>query len=315
MRPVVPYLRRHDLEPHDDFLAALRVALPDVDVPTAAELADHDVADVRVAVVDGPDPADFARLPRLEWVQSTWAGVDALLGLLPDEVAIARLIDQHLGATMAEAVAAWVLYLHRDMPAYARQQRDRVWRELRPVRAADRRVGLLGLGEMGRPAAATLVALGFDVAAWTRRPREVDGVTVFHGDDGLDDLLARSDVIVDLLPLTDETTGLLDAARLARLPVGAGLVNFGRGATVDDHALLDALDAGHLGHAVLDVFTVEPLPPGHRYWTHPRVTVLPHISAPTTPDTAAVVVAANVRRFLDTGELPADGVVDRRVGY
>jgi glyoxylate/hydroxypyruvate reductase A len=311
----VPYLRRHDLEPHDAFLAALRAALPGVDVPSADELADHDLADVRVAVVDGPDPTDLARLPRLEWVQSTWAGVDALLGVLPDEVAIARLVDPELGATMAEAVAAWVLYLHRDMPAYARQQRDRVWRELRPVRAADRRVGLLGLGRMGRPAAAALVALGFDVAAWTRRPREVDDVTVFHGDTGLDDLLARSDIVVDLLPLTDETTGLLDATRLARLPVGAGLVNFGRGATVVDADLLTALDAGHLGHAVLDVFTVEPLPPDHRYWTHPRVTVLPHISAPTNPDTAAVVVAADLRRFLDSDELPADALVDRRVSY
>jgi glyoxylate/hydroxypyruvate reductase A len=315
MRPVVPYLRRRDLAPHDDLLARVRAALPGVDVPTADELADHDVADVRVAVVDGPDPADLALLSRLEWVQSTWAGVDAVLETLPEDVSVARLVDPQLGATMAEAVAAWVLYLHRDMPAYAAQQRDRVWRELPPVKASDRRVGLLGLGEMGRPAAATLVALGFDVAAWTRRPRTVDGITTFHGDAGLTELLERSDIVVDLLPLTPATTGLLDETRLARLPAGARLINFGRGATLVDDHLLAALDAGHLGHAVLDVFTVEPLPADHPYWTHESVTVLPHISAPTSFDTAAVVVSGNVRRYLDTGELPTDALVDRARGY
>ena len=137
MRPVVPYLRRRDLAPHDPLLTALRASLPGVDVPTADELRARPDGgdDVRVAIVDGPDPADLLLLPRLDWVQSTWAGVDTLLEALPDEVSIARLVDPQLGATMAEAVAAWVLYLHRDMPAYALQQRDRVWRELPPVRA------------------------------------------------------------------------------------------------------------------------------------------------------------------------------------
>ena len=216
---------------------------------------------------------------------------------------------------MAEAVLAWTLYLHRDMPRYAAQQRARDWREQPLVRTADRRVGVLGLGVLGRSAGQRLAANGFDVAGWSRTPRAVEGVETFAGDSGFDLLLERSDIVVNLLPDTPATRGLLDAAAFARLPEGASLINFGRGATVDDEALLAALDRGHVDHAVLDVFVTEPLPDEHPYWDAPRVTVLPHISGPTSPDTAAEIVLDNVERWLASGRLPTEALVDRTRGY
>ena len=129
------------------------------------------------------------------------------------------------------------------------------------------------------------------------------------------ELLGRSDIVVNLLPHTDDTAGLLGAAAFAAMPAGASFVNFGRGATVEEAALLAALDSGHLDHAVLDVFATEPLPDDHRFWVHERVTVLPHVSGPTSPDTAAVIAARNVRHYLDTGELPTGALIDRTRGY
>jgi glyoxylate/hydroxypyruvate reductase A len=248
-------------------------------------------------------------------VQSTWAGVEAILPAVPDGVAIARMVDPQLADTMAEAVLAWTLYLHRDMPRYARQQSATQWQEHPLVRPDARRIGIVGLGVLGQAAARSLVGQGFPVAGWSRTPKVVDRVTCFDGDGGLLALLERSDIVVNLLPHTNSTVGLLGAAEFAAMPQGAALINFGRGQTVDDRALLDALDRGHLTHAVLDVFDVEPLPTDHRFWSHDSVTVLPHISGPTSVDTAAVIAAENVRRFLATGELPAGALVDRTRGY
>ena len=173
----------------------------------------------------------------------------------------------------------------------------------------------MGLGLLGSRAATALGAHGFDVAGWARSPKDVAGVVSFDGEQGLERLLRRSDIVVNLLPHTDATVGVLDAAAFAAMPGGASLINFGRGSAVVDDALLAALDSGHLDHAVLDVFDSEPLPADHRYWAHESVTVLPHISGPTSVDTAAVIAADNVRRFLTTGDLPTDALGDRTRGY
>ncbi|MFN3258045.1 MAG: 2-hydroxyacid dehydrogenase [Ilumatobacter sp.] len=315
MLPLVAYVRRTDWPPHLELIERLRTALPDVELAVLADIAPQRLAEVRVAIVDGPTAEQLATMPALQLAHSTWAGVETVLPIVPAGVAVARMVDPQLADTMAEAVLAWTLYLHRDMPRYASQQRAATWVPRPLVRTSDRRVGIVGLGMLGTRAAERLVANGFTVAGWSRSPKAVSGVECFHGDDGLVALLERSDIIVDLLPQTSDTIGLLDGDAFTAMPAGASLINFGRGATVDDDALLAALDRRHLDHAVLDVFIVEPLPPEHRYWAHPHVTVLPHISGPTSPDTAAVIAAANVRRFLADGTLPADAIVDPSRGY
>lgn len=317
---IVPYLRRPDWPVNRPLLVELAAELArrgdeaPIDVRPFDELSPDERQRVRVAIVDGPSEEQLEALPNLEWLQSTWAGVEQLLAVVPEHVPIARMIDPQLGHTMSEAVLAWTLYLHRDMPRYARQQADHDWimHQLVPTRA--RRVGVLGLGALGALAASTLAQHGFDVAGWARSPKHIDGVECFSGTVGFDTLLQRSDIVVNLLPDTPSTRGLLDDAAFGRLPDGASVINFGRGHTIDDGALLRAL-ASRLEHAVLDVFVTEPLPDDHPYWDHPRVTVLPHISGPTSPDTAAIIAAGNIARWLRDDVQPADALVDRTRGY
>ena len=172
---------------------------------------------------------------------------------------------------------------------------------------------MLGTGALGGAVARQLAAVGFDVAGWSASGRPVEGVRVLGGAATLPEALARAEILVTLLPATPGTEGLLDAPALARMPKGAAVVNPGRGSLIDEAALIAALDSGHLGHAVLDVFRAEPLPPQHPFWRHPRVTVTPHIAADTRPGSAAKVVAANLRR-LAAGEAPLY-LVDRSRGY
>jgi glyoxylate/hydroxypyruvate reductase len=249
----------------------------------------------------------------LRWVQSLWAGVERLAPETPAHVAIVRMTDPQLAETMAEAVLAWTLFLHRDMPHYAACQRTHAWRPRRVVRAEDRTVGVLGLGNMGRLAAERLRDNGFAVLGWSGSRKTIAGVETLSGDGGFASVLQRSDIVVLLLPLTAATRGLIGREALRRFKTGASLINFARGAIVDDEALLARLDEGALTHAVLDVFAAEPLPAGSPFWSHERVTVLPHVSAPTTMSTASAIVADNLRRYFADGRLPAP--VDRNRGY
>jgi glyoxylate/hydroxypyruvate reductase A len=210
------------------------------------------------------------------------------------------MVDPAMGAAMAETALWAVLSLHRGFFAYAQQQRGAQWRELPQRPAGDVAVLVLGQGELGRAVSGRLRAQGYRVHGW-RRGESLDG------------LLGGSDVVVNLLPLTDETRGLIDARFLALLPRGAAIVNLARGAHVVDDDLLAALDRGTLGHAVLDVFNAEPLPAEHAYWRHPRVTVLPHVAALTDPRSAAQVVAGNLRALREGR--PIAHLVDRARGY
>ncbi|AWN50795.1 glyoxylate/hydroxypyruvate reductase A [Methylobacterium sp. 17Sr1-1] len=315
MSEPIAFLGNLDAEEEADFLAALAAAMPAETVRPFRTLSAEERAGIRIAIVANPDPAEVALLPNLAWIQSLWAGVERLVrDLKGNGVPIVRLIDPELARTMAEAVLAWTYYLQRDMPAYRRQQEAGTWRQRAYRPPAEVTVGFLGLGALGSAAAGRLTGAGFRVAAWSRSPKDLPpGVTGFSGPEGLTGLLAASDVAVCLLPLTEATRGLLDGERLAAMKPGAALINFGRGPIVATDALLAALDAGQLSHAVLDVFEVEPLPPGSPLWRHPGVTVLPHISGPTTPASAASVVSGNVRAYRDTGRIPA--AVDVARGY
>ncbi len=294
--------------------AALAAALPDEAIVPFRQLSEAQRREATVAIVANPAPADVAALPALRWVQSLWAGVERLVAELgPAAPPVVRLVDPAMARVMAEAVLAWTYYLQRDMPFYAASQRGRRW-EPRPYRKPEAvTVGLLGLGKLGLAAAARLREAGFPVVGWSRAAKADLGFPALSGEEGLLTVLARADILVCLVPLTAATRGLLDAGRLGAAKPGAALINFARGPLIATGDLLAALDAGHLSHAVLDVFDAEPLPPASPLWAHPGVTVLPHVSGPTDRGTAAAIVAANVRAFRDTGEPPRG--IDFELGY
>jgi glyoxylate/hydroxypyruvate reductase len=274
-----------------------------------------DPAAIDYAIVWRPPPGLLASLRNLKLILSLGAGVDHLFGdpQLPRGVPVVRLVDPYLSAAMSEFVALGVLRLHRHDLDYLAQQRALQWREQPQKNAAERPVGILGFGTIGQAAGRMLKALGFPVAGWSRSARTVPGFAIHAGPSGLDTLLAQSEILVCLLPLTPETEGILNAATFARLPRGAGLVNAGRGGHLVETDLIPALDAGQLSGAVLDVFRDEPLPPGHAFWRHPRILVTPHVAGVTNPLTAAPIMADAIRRF-ESG-LPLANVVDPARGY
>lgn len=312
--PPIPFASSLPAPDAQRWIDALQAAMPEERVVPLAALDAAARAACEVAIVANPRPEDLRALPNLQWVHSVWAGVERLLAALPaGDPKVVRLVDPQLAETMAEAVLAWTLYLHRDMPRYARNQAARQWQPLDYVRPQDRTVSLLGLGALGTAAANRLRQAGFTVCGWSRTRKALPGVACFAGDDELPAMLRRTDILVGLLPLTSQTRGLVDAQVLATLPREAAFINFARGALVDDAALKAALDTGHLAHAVLDVFATEPLPAEAWPWSHPRVTVLPHISGPTDRGTASAIVAANLRSWRTQGLLPP--TVDPQAGY
>jgi glyoxylate/hydroxypyruvate reductase len=305
MRPIVPFVHRLDDEQEALWLSALRAVGSDLDIVASHTLTWQQADAAEVAIVANPDPDALAPMPKLKWVHSLWAGVETLMPALEGSgLKVARLVDDILSETMAEAVLAWSLYLHRDMPRYHAQQVTKTWRQWPVVRAQDRMIGVLGLGHLGAVAASRLAANGFNVLGWSRSPKVMDDVTTFCGEDGLTDLLSQSDIVVALLPVTPETTDLLNAQRLSTMKKGASLINFARGAILDHKALVTSLDSGALSHAVLDVFRAEPLLSDSPLWTHPHITILPHISAPTNKQSAAAQVTGTIAAWYRDGTEP-----------
>ena len=300
-----------------DWWRALTDALPDDDWidPVVEGTQSARWREAEVAVVANPLPGRLAACTQLKLVQSLWAGVDKLMAdtTLPVDVPVARMVDPMMNRAMAETATWAVLSLHRRAFDYAAQQRQTQWRQLPQKRADEVAVLVLGLGEMGRTTAQQLAALGYRVSGWSARVRAVAGVAGSAGWAALPAALGAADIVINLLPLTDDTRGLFDRMRLAQMRAGASLVNLARGAHVVEKDLLAALNAGRLAHAVLDVFDTEPLPATHVFWFHPQVTVWPHAAAQTDLRSAAAVVAANVEA-VRRGE-PAAHRVDRSRGY
>lgn len=260
-------------------------------------------------------PADIAtQFPNLEVLFSSGAGVDQFnFGALPPTLPVVRMVEPGIVRGMVEYVTQAVLALHRDMPAYRRQQVAEQWQPLPVRQASERRVGVLGLGSLGQAVLEQLIGFGFDCAGWSRSRHAIDGVQCFAGQEDLPAFLARTDILICLLPLTDATRGMLSAELFAQLPQGAMLVHVGRGPQLVSDDLLAALDSGQLSEAMLDVTDPEPLPAGHPLWRHPRIQITPHIASMTQPLSAAAVVIDNLRR-LAAGE-PMVGLVDRTRGY
>ncbi len=275
-----------------------------------------DPATVNFIVVGGRSPGDLSIFPNLKAIQSTWAGVNHLLRSpgLPQGVPIARMVDRGLTASMAEFVVYQVLDEWRRGPELREAQRAARWVETLPRLAKDCRIGILGLGTLGTEIAHKLDALGFAVRGWSRSPKEAGRAIVsFAGQDNLPAFLGDLDILICLLPLTDETENILDAKLFAYLPDGAVLINVGRGAQLNEADLLAALDSGRVRRAVLDVFREEPLPETHIFWKHPGITLTPHVAAITRAGTGVNDIFENYRRAM--GGLPLINQVNIGKGY
>lgn len=264
-----------------------------------------DKADIEFALAWYAGEGAFIDYPNLKAICSLGQGVDHLLkdSQLPEQARILRIVDPWMGKAMAEWITLQVLRFHRSAPEYERLEAEKRWEELPHVDNPDRRVGILGLGALGAEAARTLLPFGFDIAGWSRSRKQVEGVESFAGAEELDAFLARTDILCCLLPLTPETTDIINLELLNKLPKGAYVINAGRGLQLVEEDLLTAIESGQIAGACLDVFRKEPLPAEHPFWDHPKVQVWPHVSAPTNPESAADQIAENIRRIF-AGEEP-----------
>jgi glyoxylate/hydroxypyruvate reductase len=295
-----------------------KVHLPGRDIVALEE--DFDRSSVRYVATWGPKPGSLSGLPALEAIFSLGAGVDHLMGYpnLPD-VPIVRVSQDDLTHRMSEYVVMHCLMHLREQRLYDAAQRAKRWEPDRsPPIASEVRVGIMGFGVLGQDAARKLKIMGFDVAGWSRSPKEGDGFRVFSGQDGLVDFLARTDILVSLLPLTPDTRGILNRRLFERLARDGGLggpilINAGRGGSQVETDILACLDDGTLKAATLDVFEIEPLPQDSPLWAHPRITITPHNSAVSDPEMTARYIARQILRH-EAGE-PFQNVVDRRRGY
>jgi glyoxylate/hydroxypyruvate reductase A len=295
-----------ETEKAEDWIPLLERALPRDRILLRLE------APIDVALIATPPPGTLENLKDVRLIQSLWMGVEKLLAdpALPKGVPLARLVDPGMVAAMSETVLAHVLDWHRHHYAYRAQQREQRWHRHRQYLAADRTIGLLGLGELGRDAARKLLALGFKVAGWSRRAKAIEGVECSTD---LHSVAAMSDALVCLLPLTPQTKAVLNQSVLRKMRQGGCIVNVARGGHVVLDDLVAALDSGHLAHAYLDVFEPEPVPTHDALWRHPKVTITPHAAALTDARTAVPKIVENIER-LRSGR-PLLNLVDFDAGY
>jgi len=271
------------------------------------------------AVVWKHRPGVLSTLPNLKVIFSIGAGVDHIFADTDvPNVPIVRVVADNLTQYMTEYVVWRVLDHQRQGVTYRDQQTRKVWFEPPQPPATEIAVGIMGLGQLGRAAARALRALGFRINGWTRTRQDMEGVDGFHGEDGLAAFLARTDILVVLLPHTPATEGiigydLLRSLRRDNVLGGAFLINAGRGMLQKETDILRALDDGTLKEASLDVFEQEPLSVDSLLWSHPRVFVTPHAAATSDPGHLAPQMLAQIARF-ERGE-PLENLVDRQAGY
>jgi glyoxylate/hydroxypyruvate reductase len=258
-----------------------------------------DPAEIEFGFIQSLQPGELKKFPNLKAVFSGGAGVDHLLKdpEYPRHVPIVKIVQKQMTFGMTQYVVLQVLRLHRQQPAYQAQQREHVWKELPQPGAWDRTVGIMGLGSLGGASAKALAELGFKLRGWSRTRKRMKDIECFHGASGLEPFLKETEILVCMLPLTTETTGLVNARLLSMLPKGACFINVARGKQHVDADLLAALDSGQLSHVTLDVFFPEPLAADHPYWKHPKVTVTPHKAGNSSREAVIRDTLENIKGF------------------
>jgi glyoxylate/hydroxypyruvate reductase A len=285
---------------------------PELEFHVWPETGDLNAVDTLVAWA--PKPKLLQQLPNLKILYSVGAGIDHVdMSALSPAVLLVRMIEPGITEGVVEYVLMAVLAAHRQLLDYREQQARKLWQMLELVAAGKRSVGVMGLGVLGQATLAALRPFGFACSGWSRSRKQLAGVRCYAGPQELDAFLAGCDILICLLPLTYDTRGILNERTLSALPRGAALINAGRGAHVDEAALLRALDSGQLSRAFIDVFESEPLPAAHPFWTHPRLVLTPHVAGVTNPATAVPVVIENLRRYRRGEAL--HGLIDRTIGY
>ncbi len=300
-------------DPAENWIKAIAAELPELDMRVWPDAGDR--AEVEFIIANQMPPGEFASFPNLKFVASTSAGVDRLLNDpdFPAHVPIIRSINTQRTATMCAWVCYQVIGHHRRFNEYRENQPGKIWEHLRYASPDKVGIGIMGLGTLGGTAARALRGLMYDVAGWSRSPKSMDGIKCFAGSGEFGAFLARSHILVSMLPGTAETNDLLNRETLALLPAGAYFVNCGRGNVIDEDALIAAMDQGHIAGAALDVFKTEPLPEDHPFWSHPKITLTPHYSSNGIARHGIAVVVENIRR-VRAGQPLAD-VVDKQAGY
>lgn len=301
-----------NLDDPEEWRPPMTKLMPDLDLRVYPKFGNPD--DVDVAMVWRPPEEGMGQFKNLKAILALGAGVNQLeLPKLPAGVKIARLVDEVLAKAMAEFSVLTALRYHRNLDVHERNSRAKKWEYIIPRPAAQRTVGMMGLGALGGEAAKLLKAVGFTVCGWSRAPKQIAGVECFSGPDGLYKMAAKSSIVICLLPLTAETAGILNKKLFDAMPRGSFIVNLGRGGHLNEADLLPALDSGRLAGATLDVFQTEPLPENHRFWNHPKILITPHVASTGGADTAAAQMVENIRRARAGKTLINE--VDRAKGY
>ena len=295
------------------WVAAIREIAPEIDLRIWPD--DGNKADITFALVWAQPQGIFSQYPNLRVISSMGAGVDNLLQdtSIPEQVTVVRMVDPRLVGQMGDYVLAAVLNHVRQFPDYGQCQQRQQWQPLQPRNVDEVTVGIMGIGQIGSAVATRLSQVGFQVLGWSRSPKTLANVRVFVGQQQLADFLAASKILVCLLPLTTETENILSAATLKQLPQGAYVINVARGNHLVETDLLSLLNNNRLAGACLDVFRQEPLPQGHPFWSHPKITITPHVASLTDPASVAPQIVDNYRRML-TGQ-PLLNQVDTQRGY
>ena len=314
MKSIVPFISNLSKSEVDQWVKVLKKKLKGTEVVKFSSLKKSDYKKVEVAIVANRNPKEIKKLTNLKWIQSIWVGVENLVESFKGEsMKIVRLIDPEMSRTMAEAVLSWVLYLHRDMYFYRVQQNKSVWKALSYVKPSKKVVSFIGLGQLGSASANKLLENGFKVCGWSRSKKSIKNIKSFSGSIGLRKMLKQTDILVCLIPLTQNTKYILNNKTLSYLKKGACVINFARGAIINTKDLLKHLNSGRIHHVVLDVFEKEPLPKKSILWKHKKVTILPHISANTDLETASDIVAKNIKIYQLKKKIPKS--IDLVRGY
>ena len=284
--------------------SGLQEAMPKMDVRVYPD--EGDVNDIEYAVVWKHPRGILTRYPNLKAILSLGAGVDHVISdpELPDELPIVRLVDKKLTHEMILHSLHWVLHFHSDQYLYRIQQQSREWIQQSSVQSEDRTIGIMGLGNIGKAIGDSLINLDFKVIGWGASPKSSLGaIEYYYGQEQLSGFLSQTDILINVLPLTENTKDILTKTELSYLPKGSFIINIGRGGIINEDDLLSILDTRHIAAAALDVFSEEPLPENNSLWHHPSVYVTPHIAGQSNPCSAAKTIAENIR-LIEMGESP-----------